>query len=75
MQLNILIAVAEFERDIIRERTKAGLAAARARGIRLGRPPLEISDQGKKRLGRFLRDGKRLPERRIGPWQVNWESL
>src|SRR5205807_6619960 len=31
-------ALAEFERDIIRERTKAGLAAARARGRLGGRP-------------------------------------
>jgi DNA invertase Pin-like site-specific DNA recombinase len=33
-------ALAEFERDLIRERTKAGLAAARARGRRGGRPGL-----------------------------------
>lgn len=32
-------ALAEFERDIIRERTKAGLAAARARGRTGGRKP------------------------------------
>ncbi|USQ75351.1 recombinase family protein [Ornithinimicrobium cryptoxanthini] len=31
-------ALAEFERDLIRERTHAGLAAARARGRRGGRP-------------------------------------
>lgn len=31
-------ALAEFERDIIRERTNAGLAAARARGRQGGRP-------------------------------------
>jgi DNA invertase Pin-like site-specific DNA recombinase len=31
-------ALAEFERDIIRERTQAGLAAARARGRQGGRP-------------------------------------
>jgi DNA invertase Pin-like site-specific DNA recombinase len=31
-------ALAEFERDLIRERTSAGLAAARARGRRGGRP-------------------------------------
>ena len=31
-------ALAEFERDLIRERTKAGLEAARARGKRGGRP-------------------------------------
>jgi DNA invertase Pin-like site-specific DNA recombinase len=31
-------ALAEFERDLIRERTQAGLAAARARGRKGGRP-------------------------------------
>ncbi len=31
-------ALAEFERDVIRERTKAGLAAASARGRSGGRP-------------------------------------
>ena len=31
-------ALAEFERDLIRERTAAGLAAARARGRHGGRP-------------------------------------
>jgi DNA invertase Pin-like site-specific DNA recombinase len=31
-------ALAEFERELIRERTKAGLAAARARGRKGGRP-------------------------------------
>ena len=32
-------ALAEFERDLIRERTTMGLAAARARGRKGGRPP------------------------------------
>lgn len=36
-------ALAEYERDVIRLRTKEGLAAARKRGKRLGRPP-KISD-------------------------------
>src|SRR3954447_1345256 len=35
---HIFGALAEFERDIIRERTQAGLIAARARGKRGGRP-------------------------------------
>jgi DNA invertase Pin-like site-specific DNA recombinase len=29
--------LAEFERDLIRDRTRLGLAAARRRGVRLGR--------------------------------------
>lgn len=37
-QLAVFAAVAEFERDIIRERTLAGLASARARGRIGGRP-------------------------------------
>ena len=33
-----LSAVAEFEREIIRERVNAGLAVAKKKGVRLGRP-------------------------------------
>jgi putative DNA-invertase from lambdoid prophage Rac len=32
-----MVGLAEFERDLIRERVKSGLAAARARGVQLGR--------------------------------------
>jgi DNA invertase Pin-like site-specific DNA recombinase len=35
---SILCAVAEFEREIIRERVNDGIAAAKARGVRFGRP-------------------------------------
>jgi DNA invertase Pin-like site-specific DNA recombinase len=42
--LQILGAVAEFERALIRERTRAGLAAARARGRRGGNPGLLARD-------------------------------
>ena len=42
---HIFAALAEFERDIIRERTKAGLAAARARG-RIGGRPKGLSQKG-----------------------------
>ena len=35
---NLFASWAEFERDIIRERTKVGLTAARARGRQGGRP-------------------------------------
>lgn len=35
----VLGAVAQFEHDVLRERTVAGLAAAKRRGEKLGRPP------------------------------------
>jgi DNA invertase Pin-like site-specific DNA recombinase len=38
LTFNIFAALAEFERDLIRERTNAGLEAARARGRNGGRP-------------------------------------
>ena len=36
--MHVLIAMAEFERSLIKERTRAGLKAAKKRGVRLGRP-------------------------------------
>ena len=38
LTFNIFASLAEFERDLIRERTQAGLKAARARGRKGGRP-------------------------------------
>ena len=38
LAFHVFAALAEFERDVSRERTRAGLAAARARGATLGRP-------------------------------------
>lgn len=38
LTFHLFASLAEFERDIIRERTKAGLDAARARGRKGGRP-------------------------------------
>jgi DNA invertase Pin-like site-specific DNA recombinase len=39
LTFHLFAALAEFERSIIKERTMAGLAAARSRGRRGGRPP------------------------------------
>jgi DNA invertase Pin-like site-specific DNA recombinase len=44
---HIFASLAEFERDLIRERTKAGLAAARARG-RLGGRPRGVDEKKQK---------------------------
>src|SRR5437763_16936353 len=56
---HIFGALAEFERDIIRERTNAGLEAARARGRLGGRPKAKTLDTPKKiALAQSLYDNK-----------------
>ena len=47
---------AEFERAMLVERTKAGLARARARGMRLGRPP--VPPVTKRRIAKLRQQGK-----------------
>ncbi len=42
--LQVLAAVAEFERDLIRDRTRLGLARARQRGAAIGRPKVPRPD-------------------------------
>ncbi len=46
MIFHVFAALAEFERDVIRERTQAGLTAARARGRRGGRPKVPSVQNG-----------------------------
>jgi len=45
---NIFASLAEFEKDVIRERTMAGLASARARG-RVGGRPKGLSEEAQKK--------------------------
>ena len=45
---HVFAALAEFERDVIRERTQAGLIAARARGRRGGHPKAAALNDAKK---------------------------
>ena len=46
LTFQILGAVAEFERELLRERVKAGMAQARRTGKHVGRPALEVSVDG-----------------------------
>jgi DNA invertase Pin-like site-specific DNA recombinase len=50
-------ALAEFERNLIRERTQAGLQAARARGNRGGRPKA-LSPKKAERARKLYKDKK-----------------
>ncbi|MGE0171187.1 MAG: recombinase family protein [Oligoflexales bacterium] len=44
LMTGVIACFAEFERDLIAERTRSGLAIARAKGIKLGRPPSKFID-------------------------------
>jgi len=45
MVLTVFAGIAEFERALIHQRTGAGRVAARARGVRFGRPPKLTAEQ------------------------------
>jgi DNA invertase Pin-like site-specific DNA recombinase len=36
--MTVFVGIAEFERDLMRERTRAGWEVAKRRGVRFGRP-------------------------------------
>jgi DNA invertase Pin-like site-specific DNA recombinase len=68
---------AEFERGMIRERVNAGLARARAKGVRLGRRPvppaterrireLKAGGMGILKIGRTLGVGTSVVQRVVG---------
>ncbi len=50
LMFQIIGAMAEFERALIQERVRAGLRNARAKGVRLGRPPIFVSSAHVARL-------------------------
>jgi DNA invertase Pin-like site-specific DNA recombinase len=50
LMLHIIGAMAEFERELIKERVTAGMAAARKRGCRIGRPKVYVSSDKVKAL-------------------------
>jgi len=48
MTMQVLNAVAQFERDLLIERTKAGLERAKAEGVKIGRP--SVLDEGQRKV-------------------------
>ena len=53
MTMGVINAVAEFERDLLIERTQAGLARAKAEGKSLGRPKSLSSEETQEVLKRM----------------------
>jgi putative DNA-invertase from lambdoid prophage Rac len=61
MVVKLLAVVADFERDLIIERTQAGLARVKAQGKRLGRPTKTTAGQRAK-IGAALEAGRSISE-------------
>lgn len=57
LTMGVINAVAEFERDLLIERTQAGLARARAEGKAIGRPA-SLTPERRREAERLLRDGR-----------------
>lgn len=63
LQFHILAAFAEFERNLISERTREGLERAKAKGVKLGRPHGATDRKRRKLSGYILRDARVLQVR------------
>lgn len=61
MTMSVIASVAEFERDLLVERTQAGLARAKAQGKKLGRPSRLTAEQ-RKLVGKRRCEGASLGE-------------
>jgi len=61
MVLTVFAGIAEFERELIKERTGSGRVAAKARGVRFGRPT-KLSGEQVKLAQRLIGEGRPFPE-------------
>jgi DNA invertase Pin-like site-specific DNA recombinase len=61
MIMTVFAGIAEFERDLIRERTGAGRIAAKKRGVRFGRPQ-KMNEEQKSLAKRLLQEDKSVSE-------------
>jgi len=61
MVLTVFAGIAEFERTLILERTKAGRSLAREKGVRFGRPPKLTQEQALLGL-QLINEGKSVRE-------------
>lgn len=61
MIMTVFAGIAKFERDLIRERTIAGRAAAKLRGVRFGRPE-KMNEEQKLLAKRLLQEDKSVSE-------------
>ncbi|GGR34575.1 recombinase family protein [Deinococcus ruber] len=70
MMMQMVGAFAEFEREIIRERTRAGLASARLEG-RIGGRPHKLSSKQREELIRAVQEGRYSRAEAARLWNVH----
>jgi DNA invertase Pin-like site-specific DNA recombinase len=61
MIMTVFAGIAEFERELIRERTAAGRDAARSRGVQFGRPR-KLNSEQEQLARRLIDEGKSVSE-------------
>lgn len=73
LQFRIISAFANFERDIISERTRDGIARAKAKGKKLGRPMGSKDKEKRSKSGYILREANK--RKKINDNQGNYQAL
>lgn len=71
---HVFASLAEFERNVIRERTNAGLKSARARG-RVGGRPSKLSDEDKDMICQLMGDNNNSPIRIAKRFKVSKSTI
>jgi DNA invertase Pin-like site-specific DNA recombinase len=67
LMFNIIGAMAEFERELIRERVKAGMKNAKAKGARIGRPRVAVDAV---RISHLRAEGRSIYARSPRRWDI-----
>lgn len=74
MMMQMLGSFAEFEREMIRERTKAGLDQARKRGVKLGKP-FKLTEDQRSEILEILRAGDKTAASIAKTYNVNRSTI
>jgi putative DNA-invertase from lambdoid prophage Rac len=70
--LTLMAGLAKFERDLLRERQRRGIEAARKRGKHLGRPPVLTASHAETAISRLQTESLALI---AGEWRVSERTL